>query len=179
MYIFIFSIILFFSIDLFITGIALGINNIKFKLSNILFISTTISITIICSFIFKKILISSINQDIFKTITFILLILLGFIKIKNYFNNNDNNIYNVKDLSIKELTILVLSLAIDNMLVSISLNINTYYFIILVLLQFIFGSLVLYLSNYFSFKFSKFDQNVGELLSGILFILIAIINIYL
>ena len=178
MYLFILSIILFFSIDLFITGIALGINNIKFKLSNILFITITISLTIICSYLFRHIIISNINRDLFKLLIFILLIILGLIKIKNYFIKKDINNILINELNIKELLILVTSLAIDNMLVSISLNISIYYFILLVILQFITSCLVLFLSNYFSYKFSKFNKNIGELISGILFILIAIYNIF-
>ena len=177
MYFFIFSIIIFFSIDLFISGIAYGINNIKFKLKNILFITISISISILLSYTFKNIIIKYINENLFKSITFILLILLGLSKIKNYFNNNEITINPI--LSIKNLIILVLSLIIDNMLVSISLNINLKYFIILFISQFIIGFLVLYISNYYSYKFNKFNSKIGELLSGLLFILIAIINIFL
>lgn len=191
MIVFLIFIIIISSLDTFISGIALGMNKIRVKIIDILFINSIILLFIIITYYSRKLFLNIINLNILKLFTCILFLFLSFKKIKDYFSNiqdKDNllELYKYADkidsdlnkiLSIKEMIILVISLSIDNMLICFSNDSIYNNFIIFLILHFIIGNILFFISNRFSLYLSKINNKTSDLLSGILFLILALINI--
>ena len=171
MYIIILFITLLSSLDLFSLGIYLGINNIKIKKLNILYINLFMALLLIITYFIKKIIIINFDAAILNNLSFIIFFILGISKIKDFFKKKENN-YNIVNSFI-----LILYLSIDNILMCLNLDFISNYFIYYLSIRIIIDFTYIYISNYFSFHFIKYNSNFNNIIMGLLFITLGFYNL--
>ena len=176
-----FFIIFISSFDIIIASISIGSNDIKLSIKKILLINGIISTCIIISYFIRKYILYLININLLKTLAVILFITLCILKLISFFKNKTKiinyDLDNNKDLSLKEILILTMSLAIDNMLMCFGSDVVCNYIILFIPIHFIFNTTVFYISNIYSYKLINFSFNLSDLLNSFLFLFLAITNL--
>ena len=171
------------TIDIIILMFSLLITDLKTKIYDFFLLNIIIIIFLTLSCLFRRFINTFININILKLITTSLLFYIGIRKLINYLNNKKelNNINidknNNKKLELNEIFIFAFTLAIDNMLICFSTDIIVNNYILFLSIYFIISNILIFICFNFISKFIKINSNIGELISSIIFFVLAISNI--